>query len=229
MSAKWLGFGILMLAVGFGLGRLSGFTPAGEEERSLASFQQALVERDPLQRWFRVSSYLQGLSPEELPDAVAVLQAQPRRLQSDELRAFMLAWARFDPHRALEQALAWPAADRRRASGAAMFAYAFYQPEAGSRMLARLPEGKLRDFLQERMLEGWAASGRLGELNAYLASLPEGDRRNVLVALLAREVARDGPQALVRWRDEFPAEDPALRQFVVKQVRANQAAARTSR
>jgi hypothetical protein len=225
MSAKWMGFGILMLAAGFAVGRLSSFPASVEEARSPASFQQALAERDPLQRWFGVTRYLQGLSPEELPDAVTVLQAEPRRLRFDELRAFMLAWARFDPQHALEQALAWPTADRRRASGAAMFAYAFYQPEAASRMLARQREGKPRDFLEERMVEGWAASGRLGELDAYLASLPEGERRNTLVSLLAREVARDGSQALLRWRDGFPSEPPSLRQFVVQQVRAIQAAA----
>ena len=229
MSAKWVGFGILVLAAGFAAGRLSVSPATLEEARSLDSFQQALVERDPLQRWFEVSRYLQGLSPEELPDAVTVLQAQRRRLHSDELRAFMFAWARFDPHHALEQALSWPGADRRRASGAAMFAYAFYQPEAASRMLARLPEGKLQEFLEDRMVEGWAASGRLGELDAYLVSLPEGDRRKALVALIAREVARDGAQALVRWRDGFPTELPSLRQFVVRQVQAIQAAAPTSR
>ena len=110
MSAKWVGFGILVLAAGFAAGRLSVSPATLEEARSLDSFQQALVERDPLQRWFEVSRYLQGLSPEELPDAVTVLQAQRRRLHSDELRAFMFAWARFDPHHALEQALSWPGA-----------------------------------------------------------------------------------------------------------------------
>lgn len=221
MSAKWLGAGLLMLAVGFGLGRWSALAPGREDLRGLASFQQALGERDSLRRWFRFSSYLQGLSPEQLPEAVAVLDAQPRPLDDDELRVFMLAWARFDPHRALEQALVWPTAGRRRAaSGAAMYAYAFYQPQAALRTLARLEEGKLRDFLQGPLVEGWARSGRFREVGVYLASLPAGSRRNGFLALLAREVFREGPEALERWRDEFPRDDPVLQRLVTQRVRA---------
>ena len=99
---------ILALLAGFGLGRLT--APSTDPELStLASFRRALEDPDWLTRSYRFSGFLQGLSPENLPEALeAVVPQLPWLTTTDELRVFMLAWARFDAPGALEQALSWP-------------------------------------------------------------------------------------------------------------------------
>jgi hypothetical protein len=126
----------------------------------------------------------------------------------------MFAWARFDPAAALARAFTWPERSRRTAAGSAIYAWGFRDPEAAQQALDTLPDERLRDFLRGRMVAGWVRGQHRQSANAYIASLPEGPQRSSLVGMLARELNREGPDAVIRWADEVPDLVPGYKRVV---------------
>ena len=135
----------LALAVSFGLGRAT--APLLESElASVASFQRSLEDRNWLTRSYRFSSFLVGLNPENLPDALEALEPHLQWLNTDEFRLFMLAWARFDPSGAFEHARSWPLEVRRKGGAAAMYAWGFYSPLEAVRELNTVENSEFQAF-----------------------------------------------------------------------------------
>ena len=216
-----------VLAAGVGLGRLSAPRPERPEQpgaATLDSFRQALEDRDWLTRSYRVSAYLQRLGPDELPEALAALERRRAWLDQEEIRLFMLAWARFDAPAAFERALAWPGRSQRTAAGAAIYAWAFHDPEAALRALDALEDPKLRDFLRTRLVAGWTRGPHRDGAHRYIASLPEGAQRDSFAGMLARELNEEGPEAVMRWAEEVPEIVPSYKQTVFRKACAALAA-----
>ena len=207
MRGAAIGVVVLALAAGFGLGRWT--APRSDWELStLASFRWALDDPDWLVRTYRMSAYLQDLTPEQLPDALALVEANLPWLTTDEIRLFMFAWTRLDPAGALEHALGWPQPFNRNGAGAALYAWAFRDPRAALAAFGPLDDGsRLSEFLQGRLVAGWAHGPHKESASDYIATLPEGSRRLSYVAMLAWELSKQGPDAVIRWAEAVPDAD----------------------
>ncbi len=212
------------LAAAAGLGRLSAPRPGREDPATLDSFRRALEDRDWLTRSYRFHAFLQRLGPEELPEALEALERRRPWLGQDELRAFMLAWTRFDAPAAFERALAWPGRSQRTAAGAAIYAWAFHDPEAATRALDAVDDAQLRNFLRTRLVAGWARSEHKESANRYVASLSEGAQRDSFAGMLARELNEEGAEAVMRWADGTPDVVPSYKETVFRKACAALAA-----
>ena len=205
------------LGAGFAVGRFT--APRIDPELAgVASFRWSLEDPDWLDRTWRMGAFLQGLTPENLPASLEVLGPRIPWLVTDELRLFMFAWARFDPAGALRQALAWPAPFDRNAAGAAIYAWAFLDPQAALAALEAVEDDGLRDFMERRLVAGWVHGPQKQSASEWIAALPAGSRRFEYVGKLAWELAKDGPEALVRWAEEIPARDARFKASVFLQA-----------
>jgi hypothetical protein len=213
--AAWI---VVALAAAAALGRLSAPRPEREDPATLESFRQALEDRDWLSRTHRMSAFLQRLGPDQLPEALEAVERRRPWLDQDEVRLFMLAWARFDAPAAFERGLGWPGRSRRTAAGAAIYAWGFYDPEAALRALDRVEDAQLRDFLRTRLVAGWARSEHKDGANRYVASLPEGAQRDSFAGMLARELNEQGAEAVMRWAEGVPEVVPSYKATVFRKA-----------
>jgi hypothetical protein len=174
----------------------------------VASFRAALADPDWLTRTWRMSSFLQSLSPANLDPALVEIEPALPWLTTDELRLFMLAWVRFDPIGALDWALALDPPFDRNAGGAAIYAWAFRNPAAAVQALDALGErgSELREFMQGRLVAGWAHGPHRDRLDDYLVRLEPGERRFAYVGMLAWELSKEGPDPVRRWAEALPDE-----------------------
>ena len=213
---KWTAviFVALAVALSFWLGHAT--APALESElASVASFRRSLEDPDWLTRSYRFSSFLMGLNPENLPDALEALEPHLSWLNTDEFRLFMLAWARFDPIGAFEHAQSWPLEIRRKAGAAAMYAWGFYGPLEAVRELSAIENTEFRAFWGERLLAGWVHGEYRDSANEYIAAFPEGPTRRKYLETLAWEIAKQGPEAVMRWAEDVPEDPPHFKQAVL--------------
>jgi hypothetical protein len=212
---KWTAviFVALALALSFWLGRAT--APVLETElASLASFRQSLEDPDWLTRTYRFSSFLVGLNPENLPEALEALEPHLPWLLTDEFRLFMLAWTRFDAIGAFEQAQAWPPRVRRNAGGTAMYAWGFRNPLEAVRALSTVEDADLQEFWGARLLAGWAHGEYRETASDYISKLPKGSARLSYLGTLAWEISKEGPQAVMRWAEGVPDDPPRFKQAV---------------
>jgi len=205
------------LALGFWLGRATAPTPESELA-SVDSFRRALEDPDWLTRSYRFSSFLVGLNPENLPEALEALEPHLRFLLTEEFRIFMLAWSRFDPRGAFEQAQAWPAHIRRTAGGAAMYAWGFRNPLEAVRELARVEDSDLQAFWAGRLLAGWAHGEYRDSASEYIAALPESATRRRYLTTLVWEISKEGPETLMRWAEGVPDHSARVKQSVFQEA-----------
>jgi hypothetical protein len=205
-------------------GRLSAPRPAREDPASLDSFRSALEERDWVVRSYRLHAFLQGMGPDELPEALEAFEGRRQWLGQDEIRAFMMAWTRFDAPAAFERALSWPGRSRRTAAGAAIYAWGFHDPEAATRAHDGVADTPLRDFLRTRLVSGWARGEHRESANRYIASLPEGAQRDSFAGMLARELNEEGADAVIRWAESTPEVVPSYKETVFRKACAALAA-----
>lgn len=201
---KWaaVGLGLLALAAGFALGRATAPSPE-PEFASLDSLRQALADPNWLTRSHRLSGFLQHLSPENLPEALEVLESHLPWLVTDEIRMLMLAWTRFDAPGAFERARSWPLQYRQKGIGAALYAWAYRDPEGALRALESV-DGEEREFLRKRLVAGWIHGERQDSVHEYIAALPEGAERFHTIGALAWEISKRGPEAVMRWAEAVP-------------------------
>jgi len=203
----------LALALSFWLGRAT--APVLESELAdVASFRRSLEDPDWLTRSHRFSSFLVGLNPENLPDALEALDPHLPWLLTDEFRLFMLAWTRFDPSGAFEQAQSWPPRIRRNAGAAAMYAWGFRNPLEALRELSTVENAELQEFWAARMLAGWAHGEYRDTASEYIAKLPDGSTRLTFLATLAWEISKEGPRAVMLWAEGVPDDPPHFKQAV---------------
>ena len=218
-AAAWA-LSFAAFAAGVAVGRLAVGRTASpcDEVATLASFERGLVDPDWITRTWRISGYLQGLAPENLDEALAALERERRLLDQDELRLFMQAWARFDPRGAFEHTLAWSGPARAKGAGAAIYAFAFHDPQGALQALGAVKDPALVKRLERRLVAGWARGPHRLDLNAHLASLPDDEQREAWVGGLAFEVAKQGGDALVAWAESVPDVVPSYKASVFRKA-----------
>ncbi len=210
MKPGWIILSIGALAAAFAVGRLSA-PPAAEEAFELASFRRAVEDPDWLSRTHGLTRFLRGLSPQNLPAALEALEPQLAWLTTDELRLFMLAWSRFDPQAAFDRAMHWPPQYRRNGAGAALYAWAFRDPQAALEAMKNANVPEFDEFLEARLIAGWTHGEHIDTAISYIALLPQNPQRFAYVGTLAWELSKRGPEAVMNWADEAPAVLPRYR------------------
>ena len=205
---------ILTLAGAYALGRIGGRGACTAESglesdlSSLASFRASLERSDVLERSYRFHDFLQTLSPDEVGEASAVIEARSRWLMQDELLSFMLAWTHFDAPAAFEWALSRSGGFREQASATALEAWAFYDPAAARRALESVDPRVLPIPLGEFLVAGWLKGGHHDGVIEYITGQDPGNARQRYTNLLTTELMRDGPDAVVRWAEAIPDDAP---------------------
>src|SRR5262249_18525548 len=167
----------LALALAFGLGRLGSRSASdAPDPLDVASFRQALAEEDELTRLRRMSAFLERLSPGNLVPARAALVEEQIRVGSDEVRIFMLAWARFDAPGAFAWAQAQPEEWRPTLTREAIYAWGFRDPRGALAALEEIEDATTRGRLRSSLVSAWARSPDKAGLLAYLSALPPEQR-----------------------------------------------------
>jgi len=207
MKVALAGVWILTLTVAFGLGRST--VPRGMmvQPRTVAAFSDALDDEDLLTRTYRFAEFLQGLSPENLDEALALFAEKRVGVSAGEVRVFMLAWARFDPEAAFEWAKSWTTPWRTILEGGAIHAWAYRDPKGAVAALGKLDEPH-REELHQNLIRGWARGEDKHGVTDYVLSLPQGRQRLAFVRLVVGEVQKDGIDAVIDWAEAVPDDGP---------------------
>ena len=218
---------VLLLAVGFGLGRSFGggpsstrlpVRPATQEEMKLWTEQKGelraiLMERDLMARAARLSARLRELGPEAVPAVATLLQAGAFGLGSTEAALLTRFWAMHDPEGASDWALAHsaPLGVRAIVSETAIEVYATQDPEAVRPMLETFVSqvsDSIAESAQAAFVRGWFQSGQPG-LEQEIQKLGPGAPQSRLLSILVQEmIHRDGVDSVIAWVEAFPEDDP---------------------
>ena len=153
LLALWL----VTLAAAYAVGQFATGESQTEQPTSIESFRKALAETDPIERSYGFSAFLRSMTEDQLPDAIEAFEAGRMWLSQEELRQFMLVWARFDAAGAFERVDGWTEGNREMAQSAAMYAWAFYDPNAAQQALNGVKSRFVRGRLQTELVNGWSA------------------------------------------------------------------------
>ena len=203
-----VGLPALALALAFALGRLGSRGGDATDPRDVASFRQALAEEDELVRLRRMSAFLEHLSPGNLAEARAALVEKQTGVGPDEVRLFMLAWARFDAPGAFDWAQAQPAAWRPILTREAIQAWGSRDPQGALAALEGIEDAGTRDRLRSSLVSAWARSPDKAGVLAYVSALPPERGRDSYLAQLVAETAKGGPEAVIAWAEAIPDDAP---------------------
>jgi hypothetical protein len=127
----------------------------------------------------------------------------------EEVRLFMLAWARFDAPGAYAWASEGPAGWQETLTDQAIYAWAYYDGPAAMSAAEETEGPKRIEALKQQALNGWMRSDDKHGVTDYIANYPDGKRRGRLYFLLGGEVAmREGNDAAMRWVEALPDDSP---------------------
>jgi len=193
------------LVAAFSLGRHSRSERRfASELTSVDSFRRALEDRDDLRRAYRLGVFFEGLDADNVTavlSAIEAIETRGGRLSDEELRLLMFAWTRFDAAGAFDYALfSVPGKDRRRAIGAAIYAWAFRDSVAATFKMKGAP---LEGFVEGRVLAGRIHAGEIEAVSRDLRSIAPGERRRDLAEVAADELASQSPSALIDWAESL--------------------------
>jgi len=163
---------------------------------------EALAERDALQRAYALSGALQGLDEHDVSALARLLEERHRQLSRENVRLVMMAWSRIDAPGAFEWARQQPGKWGQTMAAEAIYAWGFRAGGAPLASLEGIEEGDnddLRQRLLASALDGWLASGDHEGASAHIAAIEDPRVRRKRGLILASEVARDGPEALIAW------------------------------
>ena len=201
-QALLLSLGIV--AIAFAAGQYSARLTFRAERVSAEQFAEALESRDWVYRAHTISSYVRDLGPENLPAALAAVEARRRWLSQDELRLFMGAWASFDPEAAFARSLTWPDHTRNKGAAAAIYGWALHNPKAAHRAAMTTNDSNLKALLLDRLVAAWAHGEDREGATLYIAGLPNEPSRSRLTSVLVREILADGHGAVMAWAEGLP-------------------------
>jgi hypothetical protein len=200
-------FWILSIAVTIGLTRLAGSDRAGSE--TSPSLDEAFGEFDPLRRAYLISNSLQDFGPDDLPELMRVLVDRRRGIVPEEVRLFMLAWARFDAPGAYAWANEGPPRWRATLTDAAIFAWAYRDGPAAMAVVDETENPDRMAGLRQSAIEGWMRSDDKLRVAEYLSTLPDMKRRGRFYFQLGGEVVmKEGEEAAMRWVEGLPDDAP---------------------
>jgi hypothetical protein len=170
----------------------------------LDTLRAALRERDELERKYLLTSYLRTLGPEDLELTSAEFEKHRAGIEQDEVRLWMLAWARFDGPGAFATARDWPTDWKSTLMGEAMYAWGFHDGRAAVAESEKVEGDKLR----QAAVAGWMAGHDRVGVTEYAANVVESKRRFRLALRLAGHAKRDGAEAVMAWADAVPEDAP---------------------
>jgi hypothetical protein len=200
LVALWL----VTLVAAYGAGHYAATGTQTGSVASLESFRSALDETGAIERSYGFSAFLRNLTEDQLPEAIEAFEAERAWLSQEELRLFMLAWARFDAAGAFERVDAWTEGNRDMAQSAAIYAWAFHDPSAALEALGGVKGRLVQRRLRTELVNGWSARADKWDLGEWIATLPEGDAKQRHLGTLARALLRDGPEQLIAWAESVP-------------------------
>ncbi len=208
IRSRLIALGIGLAAVAFAGGHYVGGGFSASDRISTEEFRRALSSRDWIWRARIVSGYVDALGPENLPEALEVIEDRRRWLSQDELRLIMIAWARFDAPAAFARTLTWPDHTRNKGAAAVIYGWALNDPIAAREALLSVGDSTLRALLIDRMVAAWAHGGDWGGVTRYISDLPDDPSRQRLLGVLIREILSDGHASVMEWVEGIPAEAP---------------------
>lgn len=208
MRAVWIAVWILSVAAAFGAGRVLSGGDRETDVHDVDSFRAGLRERDSLVRAYRLSGFLNGLTPENLPAVLAVLEEHSSGLTPEEVRLLALAWTRFDAPGAFAWARDWPTRWKRVLLEETAYAWGFRDGPAALRAVEQIEDTELQRRLRKGAVEGWLRSDDRAGASAYVAAIDDPVRRRRLTFLLASEAHRDGAEAAIAWAESLPEDAP---------------------
>lgn len=207
MNARSAAACILALAVGIAIGYAVA-PDTGARKSAPVSVAAALEEQDLLVRSGMLATALEVLEPGNLDDALAALSAERVGVTDQELRVFMLAWARFDAAGAFEWAAAQGSGWSRRLQEAAAYAWGFTDPQAALGVLETMPteqrRGRARSPWMSALMDGWRVSGDLPGITAQLISMPPSRQRETLTTAVLAQIKKQGLDPVIAWVEAIP-------------------------
>jgi len=199
--------GVAILVAGAMLACSQGSESTGSGP-GLEVLQAALVERDPLERRYLLTSFLRSMGPEDASPVRTEFEKHRVGVEAKEVYLWMLAWTRFDGPGAFATARDWPTSWRSILMEETMRAWGFNDGRAALAETEKIEDEKLRERLLQLMVSGWLASpDRLG-VSEYVATIENGKSRSRLAFKLAGEAKRDGADAVIAWVDSVPEDAP---------------------
>ena len=198
----------LLVVIGFIGGQYTAHLGMTSEGVSLEALREAIDSGDWITRSQVMSSYFAHLGPENLAEALEVIEARRRWLSQDELRLFMVAWARFDAPGAFSRALTWPDHTRNKGAAAAIYGWTLQDPVAVQRALEGVGDSTLKSLLVDRMVAAWAHGEDRKGITVYISQLPNQPSRDRLTHVLIREILAEGPEAVMAWAEAIPEDAP---------------------
>jgi hypothetical protein len=196
---------IATLVAAFALGR--SILPSETPTTATRSLSDALGDRDYLARMYGVAKVLEGLGPENIDANLAVFQEEYSAMSDTEVRAFMIAWARFDPEAAFAWATGWQGFTKSKFAKIALWAWASIDPQGAVAAFSAMPAGK-RDEQEIRMelIKGWVSSGDRQGATEYVLSFGGGRQNSMLVNKMALWISNEGIDSVIEWADAIPEE-----------------------
>jgi hypothetical protein len=184
------------------------------------AISDAIGEQDPFARAQRLASLMASLGPEGLPGARQVLEDPNRSLGGVEIELLARFWASHEPAAASGWAVgSSPVGLRFSAILAAFPVWVTADPQAA--LVAMEEWEKLdaaRDALHIGLVRGWYARSP-AELTDFIQSTGVGFARQRLLAIFSRLVLQnEGSEALTRWAESVPDDDPSFKLDVYRQV-----------
>jgi hypothetical protein len=206
---------ILSIALAVGLTRLAGPDRTGSEpspsfgSESSPSLDEAFAEFDPLRRPYLITYALQDFGPDDLPELHRVLVDRRLGIVREEVRLFMLAWARFDAPGAYAWASQGPRGWRPTLTREALFAWAYHDGPAAMAVVDETEDPERQQVMRQQALDGWMRSDDKQGVADYLSAFPDVQRRGRFYSVLGGEVVmREGTDAAMRWVESLPDDAP---------------------
>lgn len=177
-----------------------------------AAVADVLDDPDLLRRIPGFIQLLDGLSPEEFQQVAAGYEESFGELGKDvrefDLEVLLNAWSRVDPEGAFARVNGWPKYWKKTARPILMQAWAERDPGAAQRALESLEDpGEARAYL-DALVRGWAISGKPG-LEKLVATTPRGSVLQKYTGILINHrVNQQGHEAVMRWAESLPDDEP---------------------
>ncbi len=218
-APKTIALSMVLLVVGFALGRLSDGSSAvdrsGEDALNAMEMEgavrAALQTKGALPHLTALASALEKLDTTNAEGAARVFDEKITSVDKMDIRLFLGAWAALDPEAALESALGWSLPSMRRL-GVGVVAREWAEHgnalEAMQR-LRELGEWKTRDPAFAELVNGWVSSGDIEGVTEFVSNLPDSDGRDMLLASMMKPILLEhGTDGIIRWADAVAVDAP---------------------
>jgi hypothetical protein len=194
---------IVTLVAAFGLGRSNLIREIPAE--ATQSLSDALDNKDLLARMYGVAKTLEKLNPDNIDQNLAMFEKKQSVMNDTEVRAFITAWARFDP----EAAFAWASGlgwfTKGKFVPVALGAWATVDPQGAVEALDAMPKGtRGGQKFRGELVKGWILGGDPDGATEYILSLGPAKGFQQTFNQMAVLIAKDGVDTVIDWAEAMP-------------------------